>query len=122
MRADQIMSLPVVTCRSNETVARAAREMLDHDCGAIPIVNDKGKLVGMLTDRDICMSALAQGVSLASISIHTAMTNDVYAATPDTDVAAIREVMRINRVHRVPVVDRDNKPIGIVSATDLAVA
>ena len=60
MRAQDLMTQPIATCHVNDTLNVAAREMWDHDCGAIAITGDDGKLAGMITDRDICMAASAR--------------------------------------------------------------
>ncbi len=119
MRADEIMVEPIVTCQSNEPLDQAARRLWDRDCGALPIVNDKGVLVGMLTDRDICMAALIQGRPLAELSIPNAMSKVVYAVTANTTLGEIKELMAVQQIRRVPVVDADNKPIGIITVNDL---
>ena len=119
MRVHQIMIEPVVCCQSNEPLEAAARKLWDHDCGALPIVNDQGVLVGMLTDRDICMAALHQRSALSEISIPSAMSQVVYAVTRDASVAEVKELMAAQQVRRVPVVDADNRPIGIVTMNDL---
>jgi CBS domain-containing protein len=119
MRADEIMITPVITCQSNESLEQAARQMWDHDCGAIPIVNDKGTLVGMLTDRDICMAALHEGGALRDQPIHTAMSKAVFAATPDVTVKELEALMAAQQVRRIPIINAENKPIGILSINDL---
>jgi CBS domain-containing protein len=120
MRADEFMSKPVVTCQSNESLEQAARKMWDHDCGAIPIVNDEGTLVGILTDRDICMSAMMQSGSLGDLPIHTALANKaVFAVTPEVGIEQVRELMSSQQIRRIPVVDTEHKPVGIISTNDL---
>jgi CBS domain-containing protein len=84
MYAQEIMVEPIITCQSTESLADAARKLWDHDCGALPIVNDEGILVGMLTDRDICMAALTQGKLLPDMAIPHAMSKVVYAVTATT--------------------------------------
>lgn len=119
MRANEIMIEPIVTCQSNESLADAARKLWDHDCGALPIVNDQGVLVGMLTDRDICMSALMQGKPLSELSIPHAMSKVVYAVTASTPIREIKELMAVQQIRRVPVADANGKPIGIITINDL---
>jgi len=122
MRIDELMTSPIVTCQSNETLEAAARELWDRDCGALAIVNDQGHLVGMLTDRDICMGALMQGKPLADIPIHTAMSQTVYAVTRDSSLAEVEALMADQQIRRVPVVDDERRPIGVITVNDLVAA
>ncbi|HEU0029209.1 MAG TPA: CBS domain-containing protein [Kofleriaceae bacterium] len=120
MRVDEIMSVPAYTCHANESLMQAAKLMWDHDCGAIPVVNDKGKLVGMVTDRDISMAAYTQAKSLDEIQVHVAMSKAVVTARPDDAVTELEDLMAIHQIRRVPIIDPAGKPIGIVSLNDLA--
>jgi CBS domain-containing protein len=119
MRVEELMHSTVVTCQSNETLEQAAKQLWDHDCGLIAVVNDQGTLVGMLTDRDICMGALMTARPLSEIPIHTAMSRAVYAVTRDVSVKEVEGLMSEQQVRRVPVVDADRKPIGMVTINDL---
>lgn len=119
MRTEEIMSSPVFTCHTQETLNVAAHVMWEHDCGAIPIVNDKGKLVGMLTDRDICMAAYTQGRPLDEIPIHLAMAKHVQSVRREQPVAEVEELMASQQLRRIPVVDPAGIPIGIVTVNDL---
>lgn len=119
MRVEELMRPVAVTCHSNESLDAAARKLWEHDCGAIAVVNDKGTLVGMLTDRDICMGVFLNGRPLAEISIHTAMSRAVYAVTPDVSIRELEGLMSEQQIRRVPVVDAEHRPIGMVTINDL---
>jgi CBS domain-containing protein len=95
--------------------------MWDRDCGAIAVVRSDGRLAGMLTDRDVCMAALTQGRPLNEILVHTAMSKHLVAGHPDQTVAEIEQVMADKQLRRIPIVDNDSKPIGIVTLNDLAI-
>lgn len=120
MRAQDLMSHPVFTCHVNDTLNVAAQRMWDHDCGALPVVNDEGILVGMVTDRDICMSAYMRGEALDSLLVNGAMSKHVVAARADEPIADVEEQMAKHKVRRLPVIDREGRPIGIISLNDLA--
>lgn len=120
MKAQDLMSQPAITCDVNDSLARAAQLMWDHDCGLVVIVREDGKLAGVITDRDICMAAYTQGRPLAEILVNSAMAVDVITATPSLDIAAVEKLMADQRVRRLPVVDADRRPIGMVSINDLA--
>jgi CBS domain-containing protein len=122
MKITQMMTTDVKTCRPSDTLDRAAQLMWDHDIGSLPVVDDSGQVVGMLTDRDACMAAYTQGQPLQRVPVSVAMTNHVVTCRPnDTDVAVAR-LMAKHKIRRIPVVDDDQKPIGIVSLNDLVLA
>jgi CBS-domain-containing membrane protein len=98
----------------------AARLMWEFDCGIVPIVNDEGRLEGVVTDRDICMAAYTQGRPLANIPVGTAMAKQVIAAHADDRIEQAEELMRDHQIRRVPVLDSDSRPVGLVSMNDLA--
>ena len=120
MRIKEIMSQPVVTCPADSTLDAAARLMWEYDCGAIPLVDHDGRLAGIITDRDICISAYTQGKPLAQVPMCTAMAKQVYACHADDVIESAEHLMRDNQVRRLPVVDNDGRPVGVVSLNDLA--
>jgi CBS domain-containing protein len=120
IRIDQLMSHPVVTCRVSDNLATAAGSMWDHDCGAVVVVDDAGRLVGIVTDRDICMAAYTQGHALHEIPVATAMAREVFTCRRDDDLARAEEMMERHKVRRIPVVDAEGRPLGLLSLGDLA--
>jgi CBS domain-containing protein len=114
------MTQPVVSCRSGENLHAAARLMWDHDCGAIPVVNDDGQLVGIVTDRDICMATYTQGRAPQDISVLDAMARTVFSSRPEERLADAERLMGEQRIRRLPVVDEGNRPVGMVSLNDIA--
>lgn len=121
MLAQDLMSHPPVTCHMNDPLKLVAHEMWNHDCGALPVVNDEGKLVGMITDRDICMAAYTQSRSLDELLVNSAMATHVISARPDQSVAEVAQLMAQHQIRRLPVVDGDHKPVGVISLNDLAI-
>lgn len=115
-----VMRHPVVTCSLESDVNHAAQLMWEHDCGAVPVVDDEGRLSGIVTDRDVCMAAYTQGAPLRSIPVATAMAKDVLACHVSDSVDTAEELMREGQVRRIPVIDNDGRPVGIVSMNDLA--
>jgi CBS domain-containing protein len=120
MRVSQWMSQPAITCKSTDSVNDAARLMWEHDCGAIPVVDGEDKVVGIVTDRDICMAAYTQGERLWAIPVTTAMATLVVCCHADDSVEAAQAVMSEKQIHRLPVVDGDGRPLGVLSFTDVA--
>jgi CBS domain-containing protein len=120
MRIRDLMSQPVVTCPSECTADVPARLMWEFDCGVIPLVDQEGRVTGIVTDRDLCMAALMQGKPLYEIACDSVMTRDVICCSPEESIEAAELQMRDGRVRRVPVVDEDGHPVGLVSMNDLA--
>jgi CBS domain-containing protein len=120
MRIKDIMSQRVVVCSEQGTLNDAARLMWEHDCGVVPIVKEDGRIGGIVTDRDICMAAYTKGRALGAIPITETMTRNVISCGADDSLEAAGQVMMDNQVRRLPVLDRDDRPVGIVSFSDLA--
>jgi CBS domain-containing protein len=122
MRIEQLMAKSPRTCRPEDTLGEAAQIMWDTDCGALPVTADDGsaRLVGMITDRDICMAARFQEKSLAELQVRDALANDVRACKPGDSVAHAETIMAEGRVRRLPVVDDSGQVVGLVSLADLA--
>jgi CBS domain-containing protein len=115
-----VMRVRVYTCSASDTLHRAAQIMWDKDCGCLPVVDDVRVVRAVITDRDICMAALTQGVALAEISVTSAMSRSLCVCSPDDSLGALEQVMRDRQIRRVPVVDAQGLLIGIVSLGDLA--
>ncbi len=120
MKLDQRMSQPVIKIQADDDLNRAAQLLWEHDCGALVVVDREGKLVGMLTDRDICMAAYIQGLPLAAIGVRVAMSDSVVRCrASDSDEDAAR-LMATHQLRRLPIVDADDRPLGVVALSDLA--
>lgn len=119
MRAGEIMSKPAITCRATDSVAVAAGLMWHYDCGAVAVVDDGNRLVGIVTDRDACMAAYTQGRAPGEIPVSTAMAQEVVACGPNDCIETVERLMRGKRVRRIPVVDNEDQLLGVVSLNDL---
>jgi CBS domain-containing protein len=120
IKTAKLMRPDVVTCGSTDTLERAAQLMWDHDIGCVPAVDADGRLVGMLTDRDVCMAAYTRGAPLRDISVAETMATHVYSCTADSDVHIVEKLMAEHQVHRMPVIDGEARPIGLISLNDIA--
>jgi CBS domain-containing protein len=120
MRARDLMTTPAITCHVNDPLHAVAKQMWDADIGALAVVNDEGKLTGMVTDRDVCMAAFTQGRALDELLVHVAMSSHVVAVRPDAFIGEVEEMMAKHHVRRIPVLDAEDRPIGIVALNDLA--
>lgn len=119
MQIQTIMSKPVQVCRSNQSAQSALRLMRDHDCGCIPVV-DHDAVVGIVTDRDIALAAAEADASPSQLRLSQIMTTNVFTVSPHTPIADVEAMMSEQRIRRVPVVDQDGRPVGIVSLNDIA--
>ena len=119
MKVQQLMNQPAVTCSAADTLDRAAGLMWEHDCGALPVVGADRRIVGVITDRDVCMAAYTQGLPLASIEVGPVMAKQVHCAQPEDDIEKAEKTMRVNQVRRVPVVADNGRVVGMLSLNDL---
>jgi CBS domain-containing protein len=120
MRVQDLMSHPAITCNVNDDLNVPAKLMWDHDCGVILVVREDGKLAGVITDRDICMAAYTQGRSLDQILVNSVMAMHIISAHPDQKLGEVERLMTEYQVRRIPVVDENNRPVGVLSLNDLA--
>lgn len=122
MRVEQLMTREVKVCTEVDTLNRAAELMWQSDCGCIPVIgaNGDGRLMGIVTDRDIAMAAYTQGRPLGGIPVGTAMAHEVIACHANDGISQAEALMRDNRVRRLPVLDRDEHLVGILSLNDVA--
>jgi CBS domain-containing protein len=120
MRVKDLMTQPVQTVQERDTLDRAAYVMWNHDCGAVPVVNDDGRAVGMITDRDICMAALFHGQPLTAVPVSAVMSRELCACQPDDQVLDAERLMSTRQVHRLPILDQQGLPVGILAVSDIA--
>jgi CBS domain-containing protein len=120
MRVRELMTQMPATCTRDSSCAEAARIMWDCDCGSVPVVDQNGLAVGIVTDRDICMAALFHGSPLSAISTAEVMSGDLCTCRADDDVREAERLMKDRQVRRLPVVDETGSLVGILSLGDLA--
>jgi CBS domain-containing protein len=118
MRVKDIMTSDPRVCSPMTNLAAAAELMLDGDCGILPVVAD-GKLVGVVTDRDMYIALATRDRRASELSVGEVATLDVLTCRPDDDVHAVLEAMKTHRVRRMPVEGFGNMVLGIVSLNDL---
>jgi CBS domain-containing protein len=119
-KARDVMTREVVSCRPADSLNRAAQLMWDGDCGALPVIDHAGKLLGMLTDRDICMAAYTRGRPLTELSVSAAMSTSVFSCRPEDTLRSVMDAMATRQVRRIPVLDEGGLLVGIVSLADVA--
>jgi len=93
--------------------------MWDGDCGVLPVVSDGGKVVGLITDRDICMAAAINNRNLSNIAVQDVTNGQVYSTKSEADVHKALEIMREHKIRRLAVVADDETLEGILSMNDI---
>jgi CBS domain-containing protein len=94
--------------------------MWESDIGCVVVTDQSERPVGMITDRDIAMSAYTRGAPLCNVKVDDAMANEVKTCSADTPLSEVQTLMRSARIRRVPVVDSEGMLVGIVTLGDLA--
>lgn len=120
MQVKDVMVREVATCDVDDKLNRVAELLWEHDCGIVPVVDFHGRLLGVITDRDVCMAAYTKGLPLVAIRVGDVMSRDVRTCRAQDPVADVQSLMSARRVRRVPVVDRLGYLVGIVSLNDVA--
>jgi CBS domain-containing protein len=122
MKIREVMSSNPVCCLPADSAQRVARMMCDHNIGSIPVVidQDSRKLVGVITDRDLCCAVVADGLDPKSTAIEKFMTLNPVTCREGENVENCERLMQEHQIRRMPIVDADDHVIGIVAQADLA--
>lgn len=119
MKVGEIASRPVASCTEETSLSSAARIMDESDCGVLPVLRAE-RLVGILTDRDICMSIAKTRHSPAETLVKEVMTKDVATCWTTDEIGAALATMRRRQVRRLPVLEPPGPLFGILSLDDIA--
>jgi CBS domain-containing protein len=120
MKVQDAMTGNVKFCRPEVNLATAAGMMWENDCGVIPVVDGVGKVIGMITDRDIAMAMAMMGHFASDIAVSEVMSQKVYACALNDDIKSALKTMRHEKVRRLPVVNDDGVLQGILCLNDVA--
>jgi CBS domain-containing protein len=118
VKVADLMTREVRVCTIHDSLNAAARIMWDNDCGCAPVIDGHGRVVGIVTDRDICMAAYTQGLPLEAIPVERVMSARVITCARGDDLETAHRLMRTHEIHRLPVVDSRGRPVGILSMSD----
>jgi CBS domain-containing protein len=121
-KCNEVMTKDPVCCLPNDSVAKAAELMKSEDIGSIPVIDNEQtrKLVGIVTDRDLALEIVAEGLDAKSTKVETVMTRKVVTCLADDDLQKALDAMAEHQLRRIPVVDDDNKILGIIAQADVA--
>ena len=120
MNVQDVMTRSVCSCTICDSLSANARILWDNDCGCVPVTDETGRVVGMLTDRDICMAAYTQGRCLDDLRVDSAMSRELHAVAADDTLSFVQRKMQEQQLRRLPVVDADFRLVGLLALHDLA--
>lgn len=122
MKVKDVMTTDPTCCTPGCSLENVARLMRARDCGAIPIVGDLETKypIGIVTDRDIVIGAVARGANIALTTVSESMSTPAFTLTEDADLDDCIELLEERQIRRVIIVDRTGRCVGIVSQADIA--
>lgn len=122
MKVKDIMTETIATCTPETSLREVARRMLESDCGAIPVIDDQdgNRPLGVITDRDIVVRAVAEGKNPLEMTAGECMTSPAYTVHPEDSIEDCCEMLEDHQVRRAVVVDEEGHCCGIVAQADIA--
>jgi len=121
MLVKDVMTKGAECVKPSSSLQEAAQKMKDLDVGPLPVCGDNDRLVGLITDRDITVRAVAEGCDITTTTVKEVMTPDILYCFENQDVQEAASQMKDNQVRRLVVLNEDKRLVGIVSLGDLAV-
>jgi CBS domain-containing protein len=119
MKVEDVMTETVTSCKPDTNLAEAVALMWEADCGALPVVADGGKVIGIITDRDIAIAVGTRDRRPSQTPVSEVMSKKVYACAPDDDIHIALKTMRKDKIRRLPAIDEKGILRGIVSMNDV---
>ena len=115
-----LMTPRVISIRATDSLSAAAQVMWQQDCGIVPVLGEDGvKVVGVVTDRDICMASWSRNLPPSAIAASDAMSTDLAYCSPNDSVAEAEVLMRSHQIRRLPVLNSRAELVGILSIADI---
>ncbi|MGE0130575.1 MAG: CBS domain-containing protein [Blastocatellales bacterium] len=121
MKIQNIMTTNVAACSPDTNLAAVAGQLWENDCGWLPVADGEGKVIGVVTDRDICMAVATKNRPASEIPVHEVMTSAIHACNPNDDVKSAIKTMRGEKVLRLPVVNDEGRLQGVISMNDIMI-
>ena len=119
MIVKEVMNHEVTTCSPETTLESAALMMWNGDCGTVAVVDDEKKVIGIITDRDICMAVALQHKAASEIQVQEIMSRHLFTCQPDSDIMNALKTMSFQKVRPLPVTNDNGQVEGIISIEDL---
>ena len=121
-KCDEVMTKNPVCCRPDDMVAKAAQLMQSENIGSIPVIENEQtqKLVGIVTDRDLALKIVAKGHDAKSTKVEAVMTRQMVTCRAGDDLQIALDAMAEHQLRRIPIVDDDNRIVGIIAQADVA--
>lgn len=122
MKVSDIMTTDVQVCRANTDLAAAGELLWAHDCGVLPVIDDNGKVLGVITDRDISIAVATRDRRPSQITAGEVMSSgNIQTCHAEDELGTVLKKMQSYRIRRLPVVNKDGVLSGILSLNDVAV-
>jgi CBS domain-containing protein len=121
-KCNEVMTKNPVCCLPNDMAAKVAQLMQGENIGSVPVIENEQtqKLVGIVTDRDLALQIVAEGLDAKSTKVEAVMTRKVVTCRAEDDMQKALDAMSEHQLRRIPIVDNDNKILGIISQADVA--
>jgi CBS domain-containing protein len=121
-KSNEVMTKKTICCLPDDLAVEAAQLMKNEHVGSIPVIEDQQtrKLVGIVTDRDLAIRIVSEGLDAKSTKVETIMTRNVVTCKAEDDLQMVVDAMSKHQLRRIPVVDDDNKVLGIIAQADVA--
>ena len=122
MTCEEIMTRNPKCCAPDDSAVRAARIMKIEDVGSVPVCSggDNSRLIGIVTDRDLCLEIIAEGRDPNSVTVESCMTREPVTCRIDDSTEAALSRMEANQIRRIPVLNRQGMLVGIIAQADIA--
>ncbi len=119
MKVRAIMTTDIGFCNLEDSLTKAAKIMWQKDCGVVPLVDDENKVVGMITDRDICIAAATQNRKTSDIKAKEMIKGEVFSCAATDNIKTALKKMKKNQLKRLPITGESGELVGILSITDI---
>jgi CBS-domain-containing membrane protein len=121
MKVKEIMTPNPKAIWLTESLTDAAQLMWENDCGVLPIIKDGRKVIGMITDRDICMAVATRDTNPSRVSVEEVMTGQVFSVNPEDELDRALQAMQEHKIRRLPVINAEGELEGILSMNDVVI-
>jgi len=122
MKVEKIMATDVGFCRLEDTLIKTAEIMRQKNCGGVAVVDAENKVVGIITDRDICIAVAARNKKVSQVKVKELTGGKIIGCAANDKIEDALKKMRKNQLKRLPVTDKSGKLVGILSLTDILIS